>query len=230
MGAIGFRRAGHESARVVVHADGRANVFCGTQSTGQGHATSLAQIAASVLGIPPHDIEVIEGDTQVVPAGTGTFNSRSMSIGGSAVYEAARKVMKKARTIAAHKLQRRVRDVVYEDGVFRVTQHPGAGGSIAHSAKKVGQQIVPIVFKRRSGFDLPALDRGADRIGFADVAYAAHIGHDLPLGMAPGLEETHVFDPTDILFDYGMWRSSKCIRKRVTSRCSAMWSSTILVK
>jgi carbon-monoxide dehydrogenase large subunit len=64
MGAVGFRRAGHESARVAVHADGRATVFCGTQSTGQGHATSLAQIAASVLGIALDDIEVVEGDTQ----------------------------------------------------------------------------------------------------------------------------------------------------------------------
>src|SRR6266702_2804970 len=51
MGAVGFRRAGHESARVVVHPDARATVFCGAQSTGQGHATSFAQIAASALGI-----------------------------------------------------------------------------------------------------------------------------------------------------------------------------------
>src|SRR5262249_37807907 len=82
MGAVGFRRAGHESARVVVHADGRATVFCGAQSTGQGHATSLAQVAASVLGIALDHIKVVEGDTQAVPFGTGTFNSRSMAIGG----------------------------------------------------------------------------------------------------------------------------------------------------
>ena len=79
------------------YADGRATVFCGAQSTGQGHATSLAQVAASVLGIALDDIEVVEGDTQAVPFGTGTFNSRSMAIGGSAVYEAARKIMDKAR-------------------------------------------------------------------------------------------------------------------------------------
>src|SRR5262245_26442809 len=79
LGAVGFRRAGHESARVVVHADGRATVFCGAQSTGQGHATSLAQVAASVLGIALDDIDVVEGDTQAVPFGTGTFNSRSMA-------------------------------------------------------------------------------------------------------------------------------------------------------
>src|SRR5262249_12348294 len=93
MDPIGFRRTGHESARVVVHADGDATVFCGAQSTGQGHTTSLAQIAASVLGIAVERIHVVEGDTQSVPFGTGTFNSRSMAIGGSAVYEAARKII-----------------------------------------------------------------------------------------------------------------------------------------
>ena len=128
MGAVGFRRAGHESARVVVHADGRATVFCGAQSTGQGHATSLAQVAASVLGIALDDIEVVEGDTQAVPFGTGTFNSRSMAIGGSAVYEAARKIMDKARRIAAYKLQRRPRDLIYENGVFRPMTHRGPKG------------------------------------------------------------------------------------------------------
>src|SRR5262249_51446157 len=96
MRPIGFWRAGHESARVAIHADGHATVFCGAQSTGQGHATSLGQIAADALGIPIDHIEVVEGDTQTVPFGTGTFNSRSMSIGGSAVYEAARKIMRKA--------------------------------------------------------------------------------------------------------------------------------------
>jgi len=203
MGAIGFRRAGHESARVVVHADGRVTVFCGTQSTGQGHATSLAQIAASVLGIALDDIEVVEGDTQSVPFGTGTFNSRSMSIGGSAVYEASRKIMHKVRAIAAYKLQRRPRDLSYESAVFRPKVHAGATASIAHFAKKVGQKVIPVVFKRQSGFELPVMQRGAEAVSFADVAREAHLGHDLPLGMVPGLDETHFFDPKDILFDYG---------------------------
>src|SRR5499426_2905858 len=202
MGAVGFRRAGHESARVVVHADGRATVFCGAQSTGQGHATSLAQIASSVLGITGEAIEVVEGDTQVVPFGTGTFNSRSMSIGGSAVYEAARKVMRKATKIAAYKLQMRPRDLTYEKGVFRPIAHPGATAAIAHSTKKVAQKVIPVVFKRRSGFELE-LHRDAGAVTFAEVAREAHLGHDLPLGMAPGLDETYFFDPKDLSFDYG---------------------------
>src|SRR5262245_45584901 len=136
MAAVGFRRAGHESARVVVHADGRATVFSGAQSTGQGHATTLAQIAASGLGIAIDDVEVVEGDSQAVPFGTGTFNSRSMAIGGSAVYEAARTVLDKATRIAAYKLQRRPRDLVYENGVFRPMTRPTVTASIAHSAQK----------------------------------------------------------------------------------------------
>ena len=196
MGPVGFRRAGHESARVVVHADGRATVFCGTQSTGQGHATSLAQIAASVLGIALDDIEVVEGDTQAVPFGTGTFNSRSMAIGGSAVYEAARKIIDKARKIAAYKLQRRTRDLIYEGGVFRVMPHAGARASIAHLGKKLAEKAIRTVFKRRSGFELPVMQRDAEGVTFADIASAAHLGDDLPLGMAPGLEESYFFDPT----------------------------------
>jgi len=203
MGAVGFRRAGHESARVVVHADGRATVFCGTQSTGQGHATSLAQIAASVLGIALDDIEVVEGDTLAVPFGTGTFNSRSMAIGGSAVYEAARKVMEKAKKIAAYKLQRRPRDLIYKNGVFRITAHAGASTSIAHLGKKVGEKVIRAVFKWRSGLELPVTRRDTEVVTFADIARAAHLGQDLPLGMAPGLEASHFFDPTDMLFDYG---------------------------
>src|SRR5262245_38140262 len=203
MSAVGFGRAGHESARIVVHADGRATVFCGTQSTGQGHSTSLAQIAASVLGIALDDIEVVEGDTQRVPFGTGTFNSRSMAIGGSAVYEAARKIIDKARKIAAYKLQRRTRDLIYENGVFRVKPHVGARASIAHLGKKLAEKAIRTVFKRRSGFELPVMQRDFEEVTFADVASAAHLGDDLPLGMTPGLEESYFFDPTDMFFAYG---------------------------
>jgi carbon-monoxide dehydrogenase large subunit len=202
MGAIGFGRAGHESARVVVHADGRTTVFCGTQSTGQGHSTSLAQIAGSVLGIALDDIEVVEGDTQVVPFGTGTFNSRSMSIGGSAVYEAAGKIMDKMKKIAAYNLRRRPRDLIYEHGTFRSKAYPGAGASVGRVGTKIQQKIVRTVFKRRSGFDLP-VTRAADAVTFADIARQAYTGQDLPLGMLPGLDETCIFDPKDILYDYG---------------------------
>lgn len=204
MSAVGFRRAGHESARVVVHADGHATVFCGAQSTGQGHVTSFAQVAASVLEIPIEEIEVVEGDTQTVPFGTGTFNSRSMALGGSAVYLAAQKILAKARKIAAFKLQRRRSDLVYEHGVFRPMAHPRAGAWIAHTSKRIAQKAIPVVFKRRSGFELPPAQRNVDAVTLTDVARDAHLGHDLPLGMTPGLDETCFFDPTDMPFAYGV--------------------------
>jgi carbon-monoxide dehydrogenase large subunit len=203
MGSLGFRRAGHESARVVVHSDGRATVFSGAQSTGQGHATSFAQIAADVLGIAPDDVEVVQGDTQAVPFGTGTFNSRSMALGGTAVSEAARKVLDKVRRIAAHKLQRRPEDLIYDNGVFSPVTHPGVVASVAHVTKRTQDKVVHAVFRRRSGIDLPAMERDATHVSFADVAHEAHLGHDLPLGMAPGLDETVFFDPADMPFAYG---------------------------
>src|SRR5215510_11364117 len=203
MPAVGLRRAGHESARVVVHPDARATVFCGAQSTGQGHSTGFAQIAASVLGIAVEDIAVVEGDSQAIPFGTGTYNSRSTSIGGSAVYQAARKIIDKATKIAAHKLQRRPRDLVYENGRFRVVPRPGIRSAIARHGQKLEQRIVRIVVKRRAGLMLPAIKRGADALSFADIAREAHLGHDLPLGMVPGLDETCFFDPKDMLLDYG---------------------------
>jgi len=69
---------------------------------------------------------------------------------------------------------------------------------------KVGERIVRIVVRRRSGFALPVPKRGVDSVTFADIAREAHLGHDLPLGMVPGLDETCFFDPKDMLVDYGV--------------------------
>ncbi len=207
MGAIGFRRAGHESARVVVHADGRATVFSGGQSQGQGHATSLAQIAADGLGIPPEDVEVVQGDTRAVPFGTGTYNSRTIAVGGSAVHTAARTILDKVRRIAAYKLGRRVADLDYTAGVFRVRPATGVGSAAAstvtHLVKRVEDRVKGVVFTRISGVRGLVSERGADSVTFADAAREAHLGHDVPLGMAPGLDETVFFDPKDMPFAYG---------------------------
>ncbi len=207
MGAIGFRRAGHESARVVVHADGRATVFSGGQSQGPGHRTSLAQIAADALGIPPQDVEVVQGDTRAVPFGTGTYNSRTMAVGGSAVHQAAVKIAAKVRRIAAHKLQRRVADLAYDAGVFTVRAAAGPGAAAAsaagHLLRQVADRVTGVVFTRISGMTGLVRDRGAPSITFADAAREAHLGHDLPLGMELGLDETVFFDPRNMPFGYG---------------------------
>ena len=118
LGAIGFDRGGFESALVRVHADGRASVFSGSHSHGQGHVTTFAQIAADSLGLTPDDIAVIQGDTDQVPFGTGTFNSRSVAVGGSAVKIAADRIAQKMKKIAGHLLQSPAEKVWVSGGVF----------------------------------------------------------------------------------------------------------------
>ncbi|MFN3513804.1 MAG: xanthine dehydrogenase family protein molybdopterin-binding subunit [Phenylobacterium sp.] len=126
LGFVGFDRGGFESAIVRVQPDGRATVLSGSHSHGQGHVTTFAQIAADELGIPLEDIEVIQGDTDVVPFGIGTFNSRSIPVGGSAVKLAAGRVAEKMRRIAAHLLQCPVEDLLQNDGLFRTRQGNGS--------------------------------------------------------------------------------------------------------
>jgi carbon-monoxide dehydrogenase large subunit len=201
MGSVGFRRAGHESARVVVHADGHATVFSGAQSTGQGHVTSLAQVAADVLEIAPEYVEVVQGDTQAFRSGPALLTRARWR--SAARPSTRRRAKSSARRIAAHKLQRRPRDLIYEGGVFLPAKSAGVGAWAAHLAKKVHDQVVRAVFKRRTGVDLPARKRDAASVTFADAAREAHLGHDLPLGMAPGLDETYFFDPVDMPFAYG---------------------------
>ncbi len=95
---------GFESGVVRVHPDGGVTVSAGTHDHGQGHGTIYAQIVADELPVAPEEIDVVEGDTDKIPTGTGTFGSRSTVVGGNAVAESARDVCEKARRIAAHEL------------------------------------------------------------------------------------------------------------------------------
>ncbi len=115
---------GFESGVVRVHPDGGVTVYAGTHSHGQGHGTTYAQIVADELGVPYDDIDVVEGDTDRIPAGTGTFGSRSTIAGGNAVAESAGEVADKARRIAADRLEAAPEDIAQEDGEFRVVGAP----------------------------------------------------------------------------------------------------------
>jgi carbon-monoxide dehydrogenase large subunit len=117
---VGFDRGGYESALVRVHSDGRVVVLSGSHSHGQGHVTTFAQIAADALGVTPEDVEVIQGDTDKVPQGVGTFNSRSVAVGGSAVKIACERLAEKIQKIAAHLLKSEPKDVVRRDHLFSV--------------------------------------------------------------------------------------------------------------
>ncbi|WP_158056451.1 xanthine dehydrogenase family protein molybdopterin-binding subunit [Halorussus halophilus] len=110
---------GFESAVVRVHRDGGVVVYVGTHSHGQGHATTYAQLVADTLGVAYDDVTVVEGDTEKIPQGTGTFGSRSTIVGGNAVTESARKIREKACRVAGHLLDADPELVTVEAGEFR---------------------------------------------------------------------------------------------------------------
>ena len=109
-----------ESSGIRFDPSGTVTLIMGTISHGQGHETVFKQIVCDRLGIEPSTIRYVQGDTDMATYGRGTFNSRSMSIGGSAVALACDKTIAKATTIAAHLLEAAEADLVFEEGVFTV--------------------------------------------------------------------------------------------------------------
>jgi carbon-monoxide dehydrogenase large subunit len=115
-----------EWGSVTVHEDGTATAAVGTSGHGQGHATSFAMLVSEQLGIPIASIKFVQADTAVVPRGGGTGGSRSLQLGGSAVYAAAGKVLEQARELAAELLEASADDIqVTDDGELGVAGVPG---------------------------------------------------------------------------------------------------------
>jgi aerobic carbon-monoxide dehydrogenase large subunit len=124
MGSRGFNRGGWESTTIRVHPTGKVTVYSGSSSHGQGHATSFAQIVADDFGVPIEDVEVVQSDTAQVQFGHGTFNSRSMPVGGSSVKVTAQKVVAKAVKIAAHLLEAPKKTSSFARGSFLSKECP----------------------------------------------------------------------------------------------------------
>lgn len=124
VGELGAVAGGWEMGVVRFHPSGSVTVYSGNSDQGQGHRTTFAQIAAEELGVSLDDVEVIEGNTDEVPQGMGSHGSRSAPVGGGAIATSARKVVEKARKIAAHQLEVSESDVEFEDGEFHVTGAP----------------------------------------------------------------------------------------------------------
>jgi carbon-monoxide dehydrogenase large subunit len=135
-GMLGARIGFYEAASIRIGPDGAVRAALGTHNHGQGHATTFAQIIASRLGVPVENIDIVEGDTGEVPQGTGTFGSRSIAIGGSALDRAADKIVAKAKLIAAHLLEAAVDDIDFADGMFTVagTDRRVAFAAVAQAA------------------------------------------------------------------------------------------------
>lgn len=119
-GALGAGVGLWESGEIRVNPTGSVTVLTGTHSHGQGHETTFAQLVAARFGISVDDVEVVHGDTGKMDFGLGTYGSRSLAVGGSALARAADKVVEKGRVVAAHLMQSDADKIDFEDGEFRV--------------------------------------------------------------------------------------------------------------
>jgi carbon-monoxide dehydrogenase large subunit len=128
LGALRYGAGGWESASVRMLPTGKVEVVTGTSPHGQGHETAWSQIVADQLGVPFDDVEVLHGDTRTSYKGLDTYGSRSLAVGGIALYQACQKVIEKAKPIAAHMLEADPADVEFAEGRYRVRGHPGDEG------------------------------------------------------------------------------------------------------
>ena len=136
VGSLGARAGLYEVGSVRVHPTGSVSVFTGTHSHGQGHETTFAQIVAETLGVDFEAVDVVHGDTNAIPFGMGTYGSRSLAVGGTAIYNAVQKVIAKGRKIAAHLLEASEEDIEFADGNFTVagTDRSKSIGEVALTA------------------------------------------------------------------------------------------------
>jgi carbon-monoxide dehydrogenase large subunit len=120
-----------EGARITLDLSGRVLVATGAVSSGQGHETTFAQIAADALGVPLDWVSVVGGDTAQVPFGVGTFASRSAVTAGSSIVDASREVRAKLVRAAARLLEAAEADIEIEDGQAFVRGTPGSAVPLA---------------------------------------------------------------------------------------------------
>ncbi|HZF16124.1 MAG TPA: xanthine dehydrogenase family protein molybdopterin-binding subunit [Steroidobacteraceae bacterium] len=135
-GALGARAGLFEAGEVRVHPTGKVTVFTGSHSHGQGHETTFSQVVADKLGIAMDDIDIQHGDTGKVLFGMGTYGSRSLAVGGTAIIKAVDKVIAKGKKIAAHLLEAGESDIEFANGEFRVagTDRKKAFAEVAFAA------------------------------------------------------------------------------------------------
>ena len=162
-----------ESAEIRFNATGNISVFTGAHSHGQGHDTTFAQIVGDKLGVPIENIDIVHGDTDKGPFGMGTYGSRSLAVGGTAIVKACDKIIEKGRKVAAKMLEAKPEEVEFKDGEFIVKN--------SNKKKTIGE----IAF----ACYLPGT--------YGDIK------SPLPEGVEPGLVETSFFDPSNFSFPSG---------------------------
>ena len=126
LASLNYSAGGWESATVRILPTCKVQVITGTTPHGQGHETCWSMIVADRLGVDPDDVEVLHSDTAIAPLGMDTYGSRSLSVGGTALWMATEKVVEKATGIAAHMLEANPEDLEFSGGVFSVKGSPAS--------------------------------------------------------------------------------------------------------
>ena len=159
VGSLGARAGLFEVGQVRVQPTGKVSVYTGSHSHGQGHETTFAQVVADKLGISMDDVEIVHGDSDSVAFGMGTYGSRSLAVGGSAIVKSIDKIIEKGKKIAAHKLEASADDIEFVSGKFTVkgTDKSVGFGDVALTA------YVPHVYPKD-------LEPGLDFSSFYDPA------------------------------------------------------------
>jgi carbon-monoxide dehydrogenase large subunit len=135
-GSLGARAGLFEAGEIRVHPTGTVTVFTGSHSHGQGHETTFAQVVADRLGLAIEAVDIVHGDTSKILFGMGTYGSRSLAVGGTAIVKALDKIVAKGKKIAAHLMEAAEADIEYDRGVFKVagTDKQKAFGEVAFAA------------------------------------------------------------------------------------------------
>ncbi len=160
VGQLGARAGLYESATVRVNATGGLVIMTGSHSHGQGHETAFPQVVADMIGIDPSMVEVVHGDTANTPMGMGTYGSRSLAVGGSAIVRATEKIIAKAKKIAAHLLEASEADIELKDGQF----------TVAGTDKSVTWGDVTLAAYVPHNYPLEDLEPGLEETAFYDPA------------------------------------------------------------
>ncbi|MCF6273943.1 MAG: xanthine dehydrogenase family protein molybdopterin-binding subunit [Rhodobacteraceae bacterium] len=160
VGQLGARAGLYESATVRVTATGSIAVMTGSHSHGQGHETTFPQVVAEMLGIDESMIDIVHGDTSKIPMGMGTYGSRSLAVGGSAIVKATEKIIAKAKKIAAHLLEAGEADIELANGEF----------TVAGTDKSVAWGDVTLAAYVPHNYPLDDIEPGLEETAFYDPA------------------------------------------------------------
>ncbi len=160
VGQLGARAGLYESATVRVNATGGLVVMTGSHSHGQGHETTFPQVIAEMIGIDESMVEIVHGDTSKTPMGMGTYGSRSIAVGGSAMVRAAEKIINKTKKIAAHLMEASEADIELKDGAF----------SVAGTDKSVAWGDVCLAAYVPHNYPLEDIEPGLEETAFYDPA------------------------------------------------------------